>query len=103
MQNSKVIVDFEIRIKKLASLPILVLDSRSRFTDLSFHSQLCLKVTWKGLYATAVHFSEPLSPPKLLSCELSSLITQHPLPRHTADTHRGPQLRVMNYLEGPLS
>ncbi len=31
MRNSKVIVDFEIRNKKLASLPILVLDSRSRF------------------------------------------------------------------------
>jgi hypothetical protein len=28
--------------KKVASLPILVLDSRSRFSDLSFHSQLCL-------------------------------------------------------------
>ncbi len=28
--------------KKVASLPILVLDSRSRFTDLSFHSQLCI-------------------------------------------------------------
>jgi hypothetical protein len=26
--------------KKVASLPILVLDSRSRFADLSFHSQL---------------------------------------------------------------
>jgi hypothetical protein len=31
VRNSKVIVDFEIRNKKLASLPILVLDSRSRF------------------------------------------------------------------------
>ncbi len=29
--------------KKVASLPILVLDSRSRFADLSFHSQLWLQ------------------------------------------------------------
>ena len=39
MRNSKVSVDFEIRIKKLASGPILVVDSGSRFIDLSFHSQ----------------------------------------------------------------
>ncbi len=43
MRNSKVSVDFEIRIKKLASGPILVVDSGSRFIDLSFHSQLCLQ------------------------------------------------------------
>ncbi len=42
MRNSKVSVDFKIRIKKLASLPILVVDSGSRFIDLSFHSQLWL-------------------------------------------------------------
>jgi hypothetical protein len=29
---------------KVASLPILVLDSRSRFSDLSFHSQLCFQI-----------------------------------------------------------
>jgi hypothetical protein len=31
--------------KKVASLPILVLDSRSRFADLSFHSQPWSQVT----------------------------------------------------------
>jgi hypothetical protein len=34
--------------KKVASLPILVLDSRSRFADLSFHSQLWLQVMDSG-------------------------------------------------------
>jgi hypothetical protein len=40
VRNSKVIVDFEILIKKLASLPILVLDSSSRFTVFGFQPPL---------------------------------------------------------------
>ncbi len=35
--------------KKVASLPILVLDSRSRFSDLSFHSQLWRRYTRRKL------------------------------------------------------
>ncbi len=35
--------------KKVASLPILVLDSRSRFADLSIHSQLWLCGTLKSV------------------------------------------------------
>jgi hypothetical protein len=37
--------------KKVASLPILVLDSRSRFADLSFHSQPWLRA--KYVFSTA--------------------------------------------------
>ena len=47
--------------KKVASLPSLGLDSRSRFSDLSFHSQLCFQVTEPGTSVPieAVQHSRP--------------------------------------------
>ncbi len=59
MRNSKVIVDFEIRTwipKKVASLPILGLDSRSRFSDLAFHSQLWFECIWYYLLEPCTNF-----------------------------------------------
>jgi hypothetical protein len=49
--------------KKVALLPILVLDSRSRFSDLSFHSQLWMEGSRRKF--TALDYGQGRTPAEI--------------------------------------